>query len=71
MPSPFTASVKTVPTKGFRGPDDLLVVADDWHAQLWLDGAHNIALYKKVWKALSESAVYGTDAHNLTRPADP
>ncbi|MEV0870663.1 hypothetical protein AB0I86_05575 [Streptomyces sp. NPDC049950] len=63
------ASVKTVPTKGFRGPDDRLVVADDWYAQLWLDDAHNIALHKKVWKTLSESAVYGTDAHNLINSA--
>ncbi|MFH9174360.1 helix-turn-helix domain-containing protein [Streptomyces albogriseolus] len=34
-----------------------------------LDDADNIALYKKVWKTLSESAVYGADAHNLINSA--
>ncbi|MFC9038846.1 Scr1 family TA system antitoxin-like transcriptional regulator [[Kitasatospora] papulosa] len=52
-----------------QGPDDRLVVADDWHAELWLDDADNIALHKKVWKTLSESAVYGTDARNLINSA--
>ncbi|MFJ2258639.1 helix-turn-helix domain-containing protein [Streptomyces sp. NPDC087844] len=62
---PFTASVKTVPANGFWVLDDRLVVAEDWHAELWLDDADNIALYKKIWKTLSESAAYGADAHNV------
>jgi transcriptional regulator with XRE-family HTH domain len=66
---PFTASVKIVPANGFWVLDDRLVVAEDWHAELWLDDADNIALYKKVWKTLSESAVYGADADNVIASA--
>jgi len=66
---PFTASVKIVPANGFWVLDDRLVVAEDWHAELWLDDADNIALYKKVWKTLSESAACGADAHNLINSA--
>lgn len=66
---PFTASVKIVPANGFWVLDARLVVAEDWHAELWLDDTDNIALYKKVWKTLSESAAYGADAHNLINSA--
>jgi transcriptional regulator with XRE-family HTH domain len=66
---PFSASVKIVPANGFWVLDDRLVVAEDWHAELWLDDADNIALYAKVWKTLSESAVYGADAHNVINSA--
>jgi transcriptional regulator with XRE-family HTH domain len=66
---PFTASVKIVPANGFWVLDDRLVVAEDWHAELWLDDADNVALYKKVWKTLSESAVYWADAHNVINSA--
>lgn len=66
---PFTASVKIVPANGFWVLDDRLVVAEDWHAELWLDDADNVALYKKVWKTLRESAVYGADAHNVINAA--
>ncbi|MFE5031336.1 helix-turn-helix domain-containing protein [Streptomyces sp. NPDC056683] len=66
---PFTASVKIVPANGFWVLDDRLVVAEDWHAELWLDDADNIALYTKVWKTLRESAVYGADAHNVINAA--
>ncbi|MER5913003.1 helix-turn-helix transcriptional regulator [Streptomyces sp. NPDC001982] len=66
---PFTASVKIVPANGFWVLDDRLVVAEDWHAELWLDDADNVALYTKVWKTLRESAVYGADAHNVINAA--
>ncbi|MER6221385.1 helix-turn-helix transcriptional regulator [Streptomyces sp900105755] len=66
---PFTASVKIVPANGFWVMDDRLVVAEDWHAELWLDDADNIALYSKVWRTLRESAVYGSDAHHLINSA--
>ncbi|MBM7438855.1 hypothetical protein JOC24_002263 [Streptomyces sp. HB132] len=58
-----------MPASGFRVPVDRLVGAEDWHAEQLLDDADNIALYKKVWKTLSESAVSGTDAHNLISSA--
>lgn len=66
---PFTASVKIVPANGFWVLDDRLVVAEDWHAELWLDDTDNITLYGKVWQTLRESAVYGADAHNVINAA--
>ncbi|PZT77218.1 MULTISPECIES: helix-turn-helix domain-containing protein [unclassified Streptomyces] len=66
---PFTASVKIVPANGFWVLDDHLVVAEDWHAEMWLDDADNIGLYSKVWATLRESAVYGADAHNVINAA--
>lgn len=66
---PFTAPVRIVPANGFWVLDDRLVVAEDWHAELWLGDADTIALYKKVWNTLRESAVYGADAHNVIRSA--
>ncbi|MER6626075.1 helix-turn-helix transcriptional regulator [Streptomyces sp. NPDC000931] len=62
---PFTAQVKIVPANGFWILDDRLVVAEDWHAGLWLDDDDNIALYSKVWRTLERSAVYGAEAHNV------
>lgn len=66
---PFTASVKIVPANGFWLLDDRLVVAEDWHAEMWLDDADNVTLYAKVWKTLRESAVYGADAPNIINSA--
>lgn len=66
---PFTASVKIVPANGFWVLDDRLVVAEDWHAEMWLDDADNVTLYKKVWRTLRESAAYGADAHNVINAA--
>ncbi|QDY77496.1 helix-turn-helix domain-containing protein [Streptomyces qinzhouensis] len=66
---PFTASVKIVPANGFWVLDDRVVVAEDWHAEMWLDDADNIALYSKVWNTLRESAVYKADAHNVINAA--
>ncbi|MEU9997877.1 helix-turn-helix transcriptional regulator [Streptomyces sp. NPDC050848] len=64
---PFTKPVKIVPANGFWVLGDRLVVAEDWHAELWLDDADNVTLYRRVWKTLRESAVFGTDAQNLIR----
>ncbi|KQX58048.1 MULTISPECIES: helix-turn-helix transcriptional regulator [unclassified Streptomyces] len=66
---PFAVPVKIVPANGFWLLGDRLVVAEDWHAELWLDDADNIALYQKVWKTLRESAVYGAEAHNIISSA--
>lgn len=65
----FTAAVKIVPANGFWVLDDRLVVAEDRHAELWLDDTDNVTLYRKVWQTLSESAVYGADAHNVINAA--
>ncbi|MGN5637269.1 helix-turn-helix domain-containing protein [Streptomyces sp. AC154] len=66
---PFAASMEIVPANGFWILDDRLVVAEDWHAELWLDDADNVTLYKKVWKTLRESAVHGADAHHVIASA--
>ncbi|MEW2407120.1 helix-turn-helix domain-containing protein [Streptomyces griseoviridis] len=66
---PFTGSMKIVPANGFWVLDDRLVVAEDWHAEIWLDDAENVALYSTVWRTLRESAVYGTDAQNVITAA--
>ncbi|MER5969056.1 helix-turn-helix transcriptional regulator [Streptomyces sp. NPDC002055] len=62
---PFGAPVSIPPANGFWIYDERLVIAEDWHAELWLNDADNIALYRKVWELLSRSAVYGHKAHRL------
>jgi hypothetical protein len=61
---PLRASLKIPTANGFWILDDRLVIAEDWHAELWLDDADSVALYQKVWNTLSESAVYGAEAHH-------
>lgn len=62
---PLSATLRIPPANGFWIYDERLVIAEDWHAELWLDDAENVALYLKVWEAISSSAVYGADAHRL------
>ncbi|WUV17602.1 hypothetical protein OG352_23540 [Streptomyces sp. NBC_01485] len=35
------------------------------HAELWLDDAETIALYRHAWETFAEAAVYGTDAQQV------
>jgi transcriptional regulator with XRE-family HTH domain len=62
---PWTAALKIPPANGFWIHDDRLVIVEDWHAELWLDDAESIALYRKVFDTLSSSAVYGAEAHRV------
>ncbi|MEV2195530.1 helix-turn-helix transcriptional regulator [Streptomyces phaeochromogenes] len=62
---PLGASLKIPTANGFWVLDDRLVIAEDWHAELWLDDADSVATYLQVWRALRESAVYGAEAHNV------
>ncbi|WP_372346681.1 helix-turn-helix domain-containing protein [Streptomyces sp. KL116D] len=62
---PLTSSLKIPPGNGFWLYDDRLVVVEDWHAELWLDTPDAVASYEKVWDTLTESAVYGADAHRI------
>ncbi len=66
---PFGASLKIPAANGFWIFDERLVIAEDWHAELWLDDADSIATYSRVWRTLRESAVYGADAHNVINTA--
>ncbi|MFG3154214.1 helix-turn-helix domain-containing protein [Streptomyces sp. NPDC048219] len=66
---PLGASLKIPAANGFWVLDGQLVIAEDWHAELWLDDAETVASYVRVWETLRESAVYGTDAHNVLNRA--
>jgi transcriptional regulator with XRE-family HTH domain len=62
---PFGASLKLPPANGFWIYDERLVIVEDWHAELWLDQADNVALYLRAWETLAGAAVYGPDAHRV------
>ncbi|MFI0262553.1 helix-turn-helix domain-containing protein [Streptomyces sp. NPDC017056] len=62
---PFAASLKIPPANGFWIFDERLVIAEDWHAELWIDQSLSISTYLRTWDTLRESAVYGADAHNV------
>lgn len=62
---PFGAPLKIPPANGFWLYDDRLVIAEDWHAELWLDDADSVGVYRRAWQTLAESAVYGADAHRV------
>ncbi|MFS4107380.1 helix-turn-helix domain-containing protein [Streptomyces sp. PD-S100-1] len=62
---PLDAALRLPPANSFCMLDGRLVVVEDWHAELWLDDAETIALYRRVWDTLAESAVYGTEAQQV------
>ncbi|MFB0618655.1 helix-turn-helix domain-containing protein [Streptomyces sp. AGS-58] len=62
---PLDAELRIPPGNPFSMLDDRLVVVEDWHAELWLDDAETIALYRRVWDTLAESAVFGADAQQV------
>lgn len=66
---PLSASLKIPTANGFWILDNTLVIAEDWHAELWLDDDETVASYRRVWDTLGESAVYGADAQNVINRA--
>lgn len=62
---PLAARTKLPPANGFWVYDERLVIVEDWHTEMWLDGADDVALYVRVWEALASSAVYGPAATRL------
>ncbi|MEV8316462.1 helix-turn-helix transcriptional regulator [Streptomyces sp. NPDC059900] len=66
---PLSASLKIPPATAFWMYDDQQVVVETWHAELWLDDAPSVETYVRTWNLLSESAVYGADAHNVISAA--
>ncbi|MGW2962761.1 helix-turn-helix domain-containing protein [Streptomyces sp. NPDC001220] len=65
----LSASLKTPPATAFWIYDDRQVIVENWHAELWIDDADALALYLRTWRTLRESAVCGSDAHNLINSA--
>jgi transcriptional regulator with XRE-family HTH domain len=62
---PLSTSLKIPTANGFWVLDERLVIAEDWHAELWLDDDDSVATYLRVWNALRDSAVYGADAQTV------
>lgn len=62
---PLTADVRVAAGDDFWIHDDRLVIAESWHAEMWLDSAEDVALYRKVWDALAAGAVRGRAAHQI------
>jgi hypothetical protein len=62
---PLDAKLGLNPANGFCILDERLVVVEDWHAELWLDDAETIALYRRVWDTFAESAVFGAEAQQV------
>ncbi|MEV5933826.1 helix-turn-helix transcriptional regulator [Streptomyces sp. NPDC052079] len=62
---PLDAALRLALGNPFWILDDRLVIAEDWHAELWVDDAETIALYRRVWDTLAESAVFGTEAQQV------
>jgi hypothetical protein len=62
---PLNAEVQIAAGDDFWILDDRLVIAETWHAEMWLDSAEDIALYRKVWDALAAAASTGRAAHRL------
>ncbi|MDX3522379.1 MULTISPECIES: helix-turn-helix domain-containing protein [Streptomyces] len=62
---PLGARTPFSPKHGFWIMDQSVVVADTWNAELWLESADDVAYYVKVWTLMSESAVFGHQAHRL------
>ncbi|MFE3047539.1 helix-turn-helix domain-containing protein [Streptomyces albidoflavus] len=62
---PLGSQVPVPPANGFWLYDDRLAIAEDWHAELWLDDLESLALYRRVWDGLASAALYGAAAHRL------
>ncbi|GGT31214.1 helix-turn-helix domain-containing protein [Streptomyces purpureus] len=62
---PLGASLRIPTANGFWVLDEQVVIAEDWHAELWLDDDESVAMYLGVWRTLKESAVFGSDAQNV------
>uniref|UniRef100_A0AAU2V9X8 Helix-turn-helix transcriptional regulator n=1 Tax=Streptomyces sp. NBC_00003 TaxID=2903608 RepID=A0AAU2V9X8_9ACTN len=62
---PFGVRTPFSPKHGFWIIDERLVIADTWHAEVWLDSVDDVALYLRLWRSLRESAVFGHQAHRL------
>ncbi|MBT2410782.1 helix-turn-helix domain-containing protein [Streptomyces sp. ISL-12] len=66
---PLSASLKIPPATAFWIYDDRQVIVENWHAELWIDDEASVDTYRRTWRTLRESAVYGVDAQNVINGA--
>lgn len=62
---PLNAVLRLPPANAFWVVGERLVITEDWHAELWLDDSDTVALYRRVWESLRESAVFGAEAQHV------
>ncbi|MFE7135907.1 helix-turn-helix domain-containing protein [Streptomyces sp. NPDC057638] len=62
---PLGVRTRFSPSHGFWIMDDRLVVAETCNAELSLDSAEDLELYRQEWAILHEAAVYGQPAYRL------
>lgn len=62
---PLATPVKIAAGDDFWILDGRLVIAETWHAEMWLDSSEDVARYSKVWDTLARSAAYGHQVHHL------
>ncbi|MGW1600880.1 helix-turn-helix domain-containing protein [Streptomyces eurythermus] len=62
---PLDGTLPLIMGNSFNVLDERLVVVENWHAELWLDDAETIALYRRVWDTFAESAVFGAEAQQV------
>ncbi|WP_318202842.1 helix-turn-helix transcriptional regulator [Streptomyces sp. SCL15-4] len=62
---PLDGTLPLVMGNSFNVLDERLVVVENWHAELWLDDAETITLYRRVWDTFAESAVFGAEAQQV------
>ncbi|MFJ2607398.1 MULTISPECIES: helix-turn-helix domain-containing protein [unclassified Streptomyces] len=62
---PLDAALRLSPSNAFWVLDNRLVITEDWHAELWLDDAETVGLYRRVWETFAESAVFGGEAQQV------
>ncbi|MFC9927220.1 helix-turn-helix domain-containing protein [Streptomyces sp. NPDC127190] len=62
---PLDAQLSLNPANAFCIVDEQVVAVEDWHAELWLEDAETIALYRRIWDTFAESAVFGAEAQQV------
>ncbi|MER7969597.1 helix-turn-helix transcriptional regulator [Streptomyces sp. NPDC096080] len=62
---PLDAGLRLSRPNGFWILEERLVTVEDLHAELWLEDAETIALYRRAWDTVAESAVFGSDAQGV------
>ncbi|MEU7322224.1 helix-turn-helix transcriptional regulator [Streptomyces griseoviridis] len=62
---PLDAELRLSRPNGFWILDDRLVTVEDLHAELWLEDAETISLYRRAWDTFAEAAAFGADAQSV------